>query len=166
MVQVRPGQSITAGLLQSLTPQAPQTWELYWSTNSGEATPSFGNSAVSTKYTVFGQWCVGRVGIEFGSTTDFGAGASEGDNWKMSAPVTALSGADNVGFGEITKGTNYTSRMPVRVKMLDTGSFSFELSGGRVDGTATTKGGLVDSVTPWTWSSNDTLYFDFSYWIS
>lgn len=163
-----PGLLMTALRLRGSTPQEPEAWTPTWGTTTGAATPDFGDSDVDALFTHFGRYCHGHLGVNFGSTANFGGGTGS-DNWTFSAPVPAHAPEQIVGMGEIWPDSaggsaGLSGRMPVRVRMVDVDTFSLEISGGRVDGGAVTGGGIVDSVTPWTWAVADNLYIHFAYW--
>ncbi|MDT0377222.1 hypothetical protein RM572_00330 [Streptomyces sp. DSM 42041] len=163
MVDVRAGQRLTVGLLQSLTPQAPQTWTPNWTTSTGSATPAFGDSDVDGEYQVFGRLCIGRIDINFGSTTDFGGGTTS-DNWRFSTPVTALRTNEDVGRGEAWEDSvSNGARCGIRIRLTSVDTFELEVSSGRADGTAVAANGLVDAQTPWAWAVGDNLSFHFAY---
>lgn len=161
-VDWRAGQRITAGQLRAITPGPWEPWTPTWTTTSGAATPSFGDAVVDGLYVHFGKLCHGRLLIAFGSTTSFGGGGT-GDNWQFSLPTPAAAVSTHVGMGEIAQSIG--SRLAVRVRLQDTGQMVLETASGRVDATALTSPnwGVVDAVTPWTWSSGNTIRIDFAY---
>ncbi|MCI0384595.1 hypothetical protein [Streptomyces sp. CNQ085] len=157
------GMTITAERLRAITPGVWQTWTPTWTTTTGASTPLYGNAVLDCSYMQAGKLCIGRVLISFGSTTSFGGG-STGDNWTFSLPVTAAGTTLHAGDGEIAQ-SSIGTRMGVRVRLLDTTSFGLETSTGRVDATAVTgpNWGLVDSLSPWSWGSGNTVRVNFSY---
>lgn len=159
----RPGMRITADRLRSMTPQAPDTWEVEWTTTSGSNIPSFGSADITAQYAYFGRMCMCRLEILFASDTDFGGGGT-GDNWIFSVPVEAAETSLISGFGEISNGS-IGNRLGVRVRLSDANHLVLNTSTGRVDATALTSPnwGVLDAATPWTWSTSASIYAVFWY---
>jgi hypothetical protein len=148
----------------------PATWASFpmasttWRTSTGNATPSFGNAVLSYSYKIVAGVMNVAFSLTFGSTTNFGASPTTGDNWQFSLPGvynvdpawrgTQLTG----GFG---RGTSTTAKtFPFAVKFDSTGRyFQFDIAGGFVDATAMTNAGLMDSVSPFTWASGNVIAF-------
>lgn len=162
----RPGMLITAERLLGSTPQAPQSWDVQWTTSTGNNAPSFGNATLASEFTTFGRRCAGRLEITFGSTTNFGGGTGS-DNWRFSAPVAAFDTAQIVGMGEVWQASASTDdlgkRLGCRLRLTTTTEFELEISTGQVDGAAVGGRGLCDAATPWTWAAGDRVNFDFQY---
>lgn len=147
------GQRITASRLNLITPQWA-SWTPTWTTQSGAATPSYGNASVDCMYTQTGDIVFARYAIIFGSTTNFGGGGA-GDNWLFSLPVTAAAVENPSGHAELN--FSVTQRVYSNVRLFSSTQFFFETSTGRVDGVATTNTGVVDAITPETWASADAI---------
>lgn len=148
----QPGLIITANRLLSISPTW-QDWTPTWSTSTGAATPSFGNATVTARYAVAARTVFWRLEIAFGSTTNFGAGASGSDNWQFSVPVTAAATQLVAGQGE-AQDTDASLRVPLRARLLSTTQIGLETTGGGTDGAASGTG-LIDAVTPFTWANGD-----------
>lgn len=163
MADVFAGQPLTAGLVQSLTPQTPQPWTPEWTTTTG-LDVSFGDSGVTGTYQWFGRLCVGRLDVNFGSTANFGTSPTTNDNWRFSLPVAAADVYGDVGRGELwADSVSNGARAGCRVRLDTTTTFLLETSAGRVDSVDIANRGSVDSVSPWTWKSGDNFSFTFSY---
>lgn len=134
-------------------PGAWTSWTPTWTTTSGSATPSYGNATVDCKYTKTGRKVDFYINITFGSTTNFGAGATSSDNWKFSLPAPAA--ATSVPIGKASFEPGNTARATSGLAQTtnnDAGSISLYVDGPQVTGAATA-GGIADSVTPFTWAS-------------
>ncbi|MCA1841913.1 MAG: hypothetical protein LC792_01730 [Actinobacteria bacterium] len=133
------------------------TWAPTWTTSTGSALPSYGNAQVSGNAVKIGRSVMGTFEIIFGSTTNFGSGASTGDNWQFSLPYTAARVDSCAGWVEINAGS-VGGRASGRIRMATSGLFYLETSSGRVDGDPLPTGagtglGVMDSLTPWIWAS-------------
>ncbi|MFB6548669.1 hypothetical protein [Streptomyces sp. NPDC056405] len=148
------GQRITADRLNEMLPRW-SSWTPTWSTNTGSATPSFGNATIDCEYTQTGDMVICRVQITFGSTTSFGGGTGA-DNWRFSLPVTAAATSNAAGHFELSISSD--ERWYSRARITTTSVFELETSSGRVDGATTTNTGLVDAITPATWANGDAIY--------
>ncbi|KUN76128.1 hypothetical protein [Streptomyces griseoruber] len=129
-----------------------QSWTPTWTTSTGSATPSFGNATVSCRYVKFGTTVHLNFSIAFGSTTNFGSGATTNDNWRFSLPVAAAAARPLIGFAEIAAG-DAPNRATARLYLSTTTAFELILASGRPTATAFTATGGLDSLTPWTWAS-------------
>jgi hypothetical protein len=140
------------------------TWTPAWTTTTGAHLPSYGNAVVSASYVKLGRLLFTSVGITFGSSTNFGTGATGSDNWIFSLPGTlaasaAFSGSQLIcGMGRATADTSNTMPFTVRVDSGGT-NFLLDLAGGKVSGTAPAFAGAMDSLTPWTWAANNQIQF-------
>lgn len=132
-----------------------QSWTPAWTTNSGNATPSYGNATVNCRYVKSGRTVHCNFTIVFGSTTNFGAGPATSDNWRFSLPVPAAAVQSVVGFAEL--GVDNTTRVVARVHIPTTTTFELMISSGRSSGAALANTGPVDSLSPWTWASGNTV---------
>lgn len=130
-----------------------QSWTPTWTTSTGSATPSYGDAAVNCRYVKFGTTVQLAFSIQFGSTTNFGAGPTTSDNWRFSLPVPAASVLPMIGFAEL--GASNSARIVSRLLLDNTTSFGLGISTGRPDATAIagTFQGAVDALSPWTWTS-------------
>lgn len=152
------GGNLTAG---NMGLGAWASWTPVWGTTTGAHVPSFGNAAVAAEYTKIGRTLFYSVVITFGSSTNFGGGS---DNWTLSLPGTFAASSfyagtsATCGFGSATQSAGATAPFFVRIDSGGT-NFILDLAGGRVDGTAITVNGLIDSLTPWTWASGNSLRF-------
>ncbi|MFE0808224.1 hypothetical protein ACFW34_12160 [Streptomyces sp. NPDC058848] len=150
----QPGMILTASRLASISPTW-QAWTPTWTTSSGLHLPSYGNATVDCAYAVSARTVFWRINIVFGSTTNFGTNADAADNWLFSLPINAPSLIENVGFVDL-HGSG-SARAVARARLITTGSFGLEIASGRPDAVVITSPGLVDSVSPWTWTSGMAL---------
>lgn len=132
------------------------SWTPAWTTSSGNNSPSYGNAVLNCAYTKIGRTVMFRMDITFGSTTNFGAAPTTGDNWNFSLPVAATASAITVG--------HWTGRPASSTSVM--GSLSTASSGtvlqlnidtGSPNATAITNTGVVDSLSPFTWASTNAL---------
>jgi hypothetical protein len=130
-----------------------QSWTPAWTTSTGSATPSYGDATVNCRYVKFGTTVHLAIGIQFGSTTNFGTSPTTADNWRFSLPVPAASVLPTIGFAEL--GASNSARMVSRLYLDNTTTFGVGISTGRPDATAITSAyqGAVDALSPWTWLS-------------
>jgi hypothetical protein len=143
--------NVSVGAWTSYTP----TW-----TSAGTGTPALGNATVSCYYTKVGRKVDVRFEITFGSTTTFG-NTGTGDNWQFTLPVTAARSGDSIGFLQLLQSNTITCMGRARTN--STTTFLISVASGRTDATAITNTGDVDSVTPWTWASANTVKGNFTY---
>ncbi|MFD7132367.1 hypothetical protein [Streptomyces sp. NPDC059894] len=128
-----------------------QSWTPTWTTSSGLAAPAYGNATVSCRYLKSGTTVHLNFLISFGSTTNFGTSPATSDNWRFSLPVPAARTQPVVGFAELA--LENASRIISRVTISTTTTFELVISSGRPNATALTNTGVVDSLSPWTWTS-------------
>ncbi|MET7483155.1 hypothetical protein [Streptomyces sp. NPDC005538] len=133
-----------------------QSWTPAWTTNTGAATPSFGNATVSCRYVKFGTTVHLNFAITFGTTTNFGTSPTTNDNWRFSLPVTAAATRLGIGFAEVAA-NSASNRGTARVTLSTTGTFELVMSSGQVNAAVFANTGGVDSLTPWTWASTHTI---------
>jgi len=148
------GQRITASRLAQITPRWA-SWTPTWTTTTGVNLPSFGNANIIGQYCQTGDMVIAQLQVIFGTTTNFGGGGT-GDNWLFSVPVTASSTSNTAGHFELNASTS--ERTYSRARLLSTTEFCLETSSGKPDGNALSPTGVIDSATPWTWSSTDAIY--------
>lgn len=139
--------------------QIPDTggWFSYtptW-TSQGSVQPSLGNATVNCKYIKQGRRVDVLFEITFGSTTNFGASPTTGDNWQFSLPVTAAGTTSTIGFVELAQSIDNTCM--ARARLYSSTGFRLGICTGKVDGAAIANRGDADSLSPWTWLSGDTL---------
>ncbi len=149
------GMRITADRMNAIT-AIYASWTPTWTTLTGLHSPSFGNAVLDCNYAQTGNLVTASFNITFGSTTDFGASAGTGDNWLFSLPVTSAAASSTpIGFMKL-----HQSNVAVIVGMArtsGTGNLIMSIDSGRPDGTAITNTGDVDSLSPWTWASGNTV---------
>jgi len=141
----------------------PGAWTTYtptW-TSQGSVQPSLGNATINCKYQKLGRKVEVTFEITFGSTTNFGSSPTTGDNWQFSLPVTAANSSDSIGFLELRQ-SNDKSCMG-KAKLYSTTGFRISIIAGYVDGTAITNSGDVDSLSPFTWASGNSVKGSFTY---
>ncbi|MFJ8140383.1 hypothetical protein [Streptomyces sp. NPDC096013] len=139
-----------------------QSWTPAWTTNSGSATPSFGNASVSCRYVKFGTTVHLNFQIIFGSTTTFGTNPTTNDNWRFSLPVAAAATRMSIGFAELSANTA-GNRVMARLYPTTTGTFELVTSSGQGTAVALTNTGGVDSLSPWTWANGHTIFGSATY---
>jgi hypothetical protein len=153
----QPGLRITANRLLAISPTWSD-WTPVWTTSTGANTPSFGNATLTARYAQSATTVYYQVNVAFGTTTNFGTAPGGGDNWRFSLPVAAAATSLIAGWGEIADSSvGSASRMAVRVRLSTTTVMELEMASSRIDGAAISGLGIVDSVSPWTWASGDTL---------
>lgn len=152
----QPGMRITANRLLSISPTWGD-WVPVWTTSTGANTPSFGNATITARYAQSALTVYFQMNITFGTTTNFGGGTSA-DNWRFSLPVASAGTSLMVGYGELADSSaGIGSRMGARIRLTTTTTMEIEMAAARLDAAAATNPGLIDSVSPWTWASSDTL---------
>lgn len=133
----------------------PGAWISYtptWTTDSGLHLPSLGNAVVNCKYQKNGRTVNVKFSIAFGSTTNFGSGATSSDNWVFSLPVTAAdSTTDTIGWMDGYQSATVNGLF--RAKMSGTGAFKLNITAG----STASIGSDVDSLQPFTWASGNPL---------
>jgi hypothetical protein len=133
----------------------PGAWISYtptWTTDSGLHLPSFGNATINCKYQKIGRTVNVKFSISFGSTTNFGSGATTSDNWVFSLPVTAAdSTTDTIGWLDGYQSSTVNGLF--RAKMSGTGAFKMNITAG----STASIGSDVDSLQPFTWASGNPL---------
>lgn len=138
-----------------------QTWTPTWSTSTGLHPVSYGNASVSATYLHVWRMCFFNVFISWGSTTNFGSGATTSDNWHFTLPP-GISPSANFSNGQATfPGNCWASdgaRTACHAWIDGSGQFLINIDGMRADG-ATTVTGAIDSLTPFTWAAGNTLQF-------
>jgi hypothetical protein len=132
----------------------PLDWTPDWGTQTGAASPSYGNAVIDCRYSQSGDLVVAHFDITFGSTTAFGGGGA-GDNFTFSLPVEALSAT--VAVGDLIVGTTAGgAKLTCRARLLDEDNLILEITNNRVDSGAINTG-LVDAISPFTWASGSSI---------
>lgn len=157
---------LTTGSIQESTPDAwiNNSGSLIWTTSSGLHLPSLGNATVAYYFKVISGTLYTSLAITFGSTTNFGSGATGTDNWQFSLPPGLLASAPFrntqliAGTGRATQNGNLTAPFSVNLDSSG-GYFMFNMAGGQIDGNAPANSGTLDSITPWTWASGNVIAF-------
>jgi hypothetical protein len=147
-----------------LTKQSSADYDTDWETPDYEGawttwSPSFtnftlGNGTIVSKYKTIGKTIVGRIQITFGSTTSITGTVGIG------IPVAHnLSFNNDVGIGRYndTGTTSYRGFLD-----LDVTNNNFRPFADNVAGTYATLG-VINSTIPFTWTTSDTLLFNFIY---
>jgi hypothetical protein len=132
------------------------TWTPTWSTTTGVHSPSFGNATVDCRYVRIGRTILFYMNISFGSTTNFGTSATTTDNWQFSLPVTARATGVPIASGGYFVGSQ-TKATSALAQTNSTTTMSLYVAGGDTGNSASINGGLVDSLSPFTWAANDQL---------
>lgn len=158
-----------AAQFASVSETAPTGWidfsaSTVWTTSTGAHTPSFGNAVKAYYYKVIGGTLFASFAVTFGSTTNFGAGATTGDNWMIGLPGGLLASTPfrntrlQAGFGTANQSVAATSSFQVRVDSTG-GFFMFDTATGQQDGNALANTGFIDSLTPTTWANAQNFSF-------
>jgi len=130
------------------------SWTPTWTTSSGSNTPSFGNAVVSCAYTKIGRTVFYRMSITFGTTTNFGAAPTTGDNWWFSLPFTAAVNGAPIG----TWSGRPASSTSVRGSLTAASSgtvMQLNIDTGAPNAVAITNVGVADSLSPFTWANTN-----------
>ncbi|MGW0626417.1 hypothetical protein [Streptomyces sp. NPDC002758] len=136
-------------------PGAATSWTPTWSTTSGVHLPSYGNAQVDCRYFKLGRLVLFNMSIIFGSTTNFGAGATSGDNWTFSLPFTATAASYPIGKASMEPGTSRGTSGVAQTTSDSTG-LSIYVDSGTTGGSAAVAG-IADSISPWVWASGNKL---------
>ncbi|MFC7880495.1 hypothetical protein ACFUVV_01205 [Streptomyces sp. NPDC057376] len=150
----QPGMVLTASRLASISPTW-QAWTPTWTTVSGEALPAFGDASIDCAYAVSARTVFWRFDVAFGAGTNFGSGPDATDNWLFSVPVPAAAVIQPIGWMDLA--ASGTARSVARARLITTGDFGLEIVSGQPSGAAIANTGLVDSVSPWTWTAGMSL---------
>ncbi|MFD8685377.1 hypothetical protein [Streptomyces sp. NPDC059651] len=155
------GMRVTAGGLNAIT-ATWSTWTPTWTTTSGIHLPSLGNASVACDYCQTGDLVTCSFDIQFGSTTNFGASVTTADNWLFSLPVTSgAASGDTLGF--VSMRMSDPATLIGRFQANTSTTLRISVDSGRVDSTAVTNTGIIDSLSPWTWANGHTLHGQFQY---
>lgn len=138
-----------------------QNWTPVWTTFTGNATPSFGNAEITARWIQQGPTVHMNFAITFGTTTNFGAGATSGDNWRFTLPVKAASAIKCIGFADLMMGTR--ERAVARIRATSTTFFELEIASGMPSGDSVAIAGITDAVSPWTWAAGHTIHGSATY---
>jgi hypothetical protein len=137
-------------------PGASTAWTPTWTTSTGTHSPSFGNATIDCRYFKLGRLVTFWMNITFGSTTNFGAGATSGDNWQFTLPATAamvsypIAGAwYEAGTSRAVSGNAVTTSDGLNIQLY--------IDSAAANSSALTSG-IVDSVSPWAWASGSKLH--------
>jgi hypothetical protein len=140
----------------------PGAWTAYtptWTTQTGAALPSYGNATIDCRYIKIGRMVTVRFNIAFGTTTNFGSGATGNDNWRFSLPFTAARASDDgLGIMDMYQSAGMTGL--ARVKISSSTSY---MQLNILQGSASGIGADADSITPFNWASGNTLRGTFTY---
>jgi hypothetical protein len=99
-----------------------------------------------------------RFDITFGTTTNFGAAPTTGDNWQFSLPIAPVTAAGNtLAMFDGHQSNAGATILRARVTPAGTG-IMLSVESGRPDAVAVTNNGDVDSLTPFTWASGNALH--------
>jgi hypothetical protein len=155
------GTKITAAKLAAMTP-IWTSWTPTWTTSTGSHSPSFGNATITCQYCQSGDWVTCQFDIVFGSTTNFNSGTSS-DNWRFSVPVTAAATAQPCGFVEANYDSAGAHSIIARARLTTTTTIELQTASGEFDGGALSSSGLIDAVSPGTWTSGGYIRGNFTY---
>lgn len=132
-------------------------WTTYtptWSTTTAAHAPSYGNATVDARYARIGRTILFYIDITFGNTTNFGSGATTGDNWTFTLPVTAR--ATDLPVGNVAMYVATSKAAYGLATTNTTSNFIINTGSGNVNNDAVNSG-IADSVSPTTWASGNRL---------
>ena len=132
-------------------PSAWTAWTPTWSTSTAAHLPAFGNATIDCRYVKYGRTVQYYMHVVFGTTTNFGSGATGSDNWTFSLPVAAATSGIAVGSAFLEPGHS-TRAATAMAQTVDANNLSLYLTGSTVSGTPA-QTGVIDSLTPFTWAS-------------
>lgn len=155
------GQLLAAERMANMLPKM-QDWTPIWNVDSGVNFPSYGNATINCRYSRSGDLVIAHVEIFFGSTTNFGGGGV-GDNWVFSLPIRGR--AETQAIGELHMMTTAGgARVLGRARMEGETNFRIEIANNRLDSGAISPNlGLVDAVSPFTWTSGSSIRGEIEY---
>lgn len=156
------GTKITAAKLAAMTPIFA-SWTPTWTTSSGIHSPSFGNATLNCDYVQSGDLVTCTFDIVFGGTTNFGTTPATTDNWRFTVPVTAAATAQTSGFVEANYDASNNHNVVCRVRLTTTTTVELQIASGETDGAAVGSTGVVDSLSPGTWTSGGYIRGNFFY---
>ena len=136
------------------------TWIAYTPTWTADTTnPSIGNGTLVGRYTQIGKTCTVCISFSAGSTTTFGSG-----NWSFGLPKTAKNISNMVFFGiaHIRKPATANYERVARI----TPYISATTINAFIDPTPGSNSLYINSTTPLTWGSGDTLDLEITYEIA
>jgi len=128
-----------------------------WSTTSGAHLPSFGNATINGFFSKVGRMVMFNLKITFGSTTNFGSGATSTDNWTFSLPQQAARTSEIIGWYAARPASSNSSMGHLSTLSGDATVVQLNMDGGQPNAVALNNPGVVDSVSPFTWASGDVL---------
>ena len=137
------------------SPGASTSWTPTWSTSTGTHLPSYGNAAVDCRYFKLGRLVMVNMNIVFGSTTNFGTGATSGDNWTFTLPATSAMLSYPIAKASFELGTS-KGVSGIAQTTSDGTAIQLYIDSAAVNSSAITSG-IFDSVSPWTWASGNKL---------
>lgn len=142
----------------NLTTGAWPAWSPAWTTSTGTHSPAYGNATIAAVYARVGRMIFFSVRIAFGSTTTFGSGTTA-DEWQWTLPVQAASSfaGTALGGGYGRMGQSVNTAMGIASITSDGLSFQLSTASGQQDGNALANAGLIDALTPWTWSTTGVI---------
>ncbi|MEU9405029.1 hypothetical protein AB0E08_04875 [Streptomyces sp. NPDC048281] len=136
-------------------PLASTAWTPTWTTSTGLHSPSYGNATIDCRYYKLGRLVNFWMNIVFGSTTNFGASATTGDNWQFTLPATSAMLTYPVASVTYEAGTS-RGVTGNAVTTSDGLNLQLNVSSAAVNSVAL-QAGVVDSLSPWTWASGNRL---------
>ncbi|MFG3048145.1 hypothetical protein ACGFZR_24835 [Streptomyces sp. NPDC048241] len=137
-------------------PGPAATWTPSWTTSTGLHLPSYGNATVDCRYFKLGRMVMFNMAITFGSTTNFGSGATGSDNWQFSLPAASAWTNYPVASAWYEPSANRGVAGDA-VTTADGLGILLNVASGSANGTAVTAG-VVDSISPWTWATSNRLH--------
>lgn len=129
-------------------------WTAYTPTVGGW---SIGNGTLDCAYQKIGRMVTARVSLVAGSTTTYGAALT------FTAPVTAVTGAEQWGMGSLFDGSSVTAPCAVRLASAGTSFQVYSLTVPSTPSFVRNDNTAVATTSPWTWGTSDAVRFTMTY---
>lgn len=128
------------------------TWTPTWSTSSGLHTPTLGNGSFNNSWTQIGRFVYFNFQMAIGTTTSFNSGTNT-DNWRFTLPVTPVASQLGVGMFFVQPTNTGLDALTCRGDINSAQTLEFVIASGFCSGSAVSNSGIVDAVSPKTWTS-------------
>jgi hypothetical protein len=138
-------------------PGAASTWTPAWTTTTGLHLPSWGDATRDCRYFKIGRLVMFNMNIVFGASTNFGSSVTTGDNWQFSLPVAAASTGFPIATAMLAPGTS-RGTVGEAITSTDGTGFFLNIGSGAYNPSSVVNAGVVDSLSPWTWASGNSLH--------
>lgn len=134
--------------------QMVKGWTTYtptWTTTSGLHVPTIGNGVYTCAYLQLGKIVFLEFQVIFGSTTNFGSGATNVDNWAWSLPIAPVAGTQGALMFVLDPTTATSTSAWGQINL--SSQLIMSVSSGAVNGSTIANVGNIDSITPFVWAS-------------